>query len=1214
MITIRRSSLVLVVIFCISLLTVLPVPAPPTVHAAPINENENSNESGFNDTAANAQVLANIGLNNPVHAAIGQPGDVDWFAFDVVAGQGYVVELFDVNQSLGTVQGNNCSSYARKGVWSAVYTSVSATTPLSRMCNNNAGGNVLQEHAFIASSTGQFFVRVAAHAPTVSGSYRLRILPGYSVSGADWNPMTFEPNNSGFNAYLIQPGKDNALTAAIEPHGSGLYSEKADVDWYRFETEPNRTYTIELFDAASSLASTGGNNCSSYSRSGLWLKAYDGSTEVASTCTTSPGVHVHTNIVTPPAGAGGTIFIRVTAHADTVSGSYRIRVLPRYDEAGAAWDSVTFEPNNRAANAFQITPGYSTVLRSTIEARDTRYSTEYADKDWYRFQAEAGRSYRIEVFDVDGSLSESTGSNCSSYSRSGLWLELLGPAFNSLKRECTNNGTNPVQTFIQLDNASSSTYYFSVMPHANTVDGNYSVRVRPLYCNNVTQISEATCETLVTLYEWLDGPNWTKRDGWLITNTPCSWHGVQCTGNQITGLNLANNNLRGPLPDAISTLNNLRNLRLDGNPNLTGKLPAAMTRVAGLQTFRFASTGLCEQDNPTFQGWIDSIQAADRAHLCGAVLNLNKSVSATTARPGDTLTYSLVVDGNGGPTLFTLADTLPAGLSYVDGSLTAGSYNPGSREISYSGVVSTTQTVTITYRAIVNANVASGTIIANTASASSATQVLEESVSVAIANPQAINTLVLIYYGADNDLAPDGLNVLNSAEQAANNPHAVVLMMLDGPGPRDAFLYLLQPDTTANCPNYTNPTCNGRYVLGKNMWEWPDLTADASALADFISGALLAYPNADQVILSIIGHGSGISAAGLADQPGRRQHRYDPLAGLLVDNYPTVSSLSTRSLGDGLREGLARARAGGVRDARIDGLYLDACLMGMVEVAYEIRDSVDFLLVSPHIKWAVSEYDRHLKAIDGQRNTRQILEAWMTNEADLLAEHNHPHTYAVIDVGQIRGVQSALNNLSSALIASLSSDPANKARIKAAFEAADFFDSNGDYQLNPTSDTYVDLGSLLQTLGGQFPTNTAVQNAVGGVQTALNAAVVKRMHRNGFPHMAPETAWTWETFSGLSIYAPLSTDGWQRRYYTERHFQAIADGQWANLLTAYWGGDPPQVPGSSSLPLARLATDFEPAATPTATTTPEPAVTPTATATPEPINNSASVYLPLVIR
>jgi uncharacterized repeat protein (TIGR01451 family) len=53
-------------------------------------------------------------------------------------------------------------------------------------------------------------------------------------------------------------------------------------------------------------------------------------------------------------------------------------------------------------------------------------------------------------------------------------------------------------------------------------------------------------------------------------------------------------------------------------------------------------------------------------------LDLDKTVSSPTAQPGDRLTYELLLTATDGTVKATLTDTLPAGLTYVPGSLTDG--------------------------------------------------------------------------------------------------------------------------------------------------------------------------------------------------------------------------------------------------------------------------------------------------------------------------------------------------------------------------------------------------------------------------------------------------------------------------------------------------------------------------------------------------------------
>lgn len=70
---------------------------------------------------------------------------------------------------------------------------------------------------------------------------------------------------------------------------------------------------------------------------------------------------------------------------------------------------------------------------------------------------------------------------------------------------------------------------------------------------------------LVALYNSTDGPNWLRDDNWLNTpplDNPCGfyWQGITCENGRVTGINLSNNNLKGPLPPEIGNLTELKTL------------------------------------------------------------------------------------------------------------------------------------------------------------------------------------------------------------------------------------------------------------------------------------------------------------------------------------------------------------------------------------------------------------------------------------------------------------------------------------------------------------------------------------------------------------------------------------------------------------------------------------------------------------------------------
>jgi hypothetical protein len=86
---------------------------------------------------------------------------------------------------------------------------------------------------------------------------------------------------------------------------------------------------------------------------------------------------------------------------------------------------------------------------------------------------------------------------------------------------------------------------------------------------------------LVALYQQTAGAAWTNRTNWL-TGRVGTWQGITETGGQITAVNLANNRLTGPVPDAFADMAALHSVNLSGNqitkfPNLT-----TSTGLAGL--------------------------------------------------------------------------------------------------------------------------------------------------------------------------------------------------------------------------------------------------------------------------------------------------------------------------------------------------------------------------------------------------------------------------------------------------------------------------------------------------------------------------------------------------------------------------------------------------------------------------------------------------------
>ncbi|GAB2274858.1 hypothetical protein Dimus_009629 [Dionaea muscipula] len=89
---------------------------------------------------------------------------------------------------------------------------------------------------------------------------------------------------------------------------------------------------------------------------------------------------------------------------------------------------------------------------------------------------------------------------------------------------------------------------------------------------------------LLNLKQQLGNP--PALDSWNTTaaSNPCSWSGVQCSGDEaITGLNLSNFNIREEIPTSVCNLSGLTNLNLSWN-YFPGEFPRALYNCHGLQS------------------------------------------------------------------------------------------------------------------------------------------------------------------------------------------------------------------------------------------------------------------------------------------------------------------------------------------------------------------------------------------------------------------------------------------------------------------------------------------------------------------------------------------------------------------------------------------------------------------------------------------------------
>jgi uncharacterized protein YjdB len=119
-------------------------------------------------------------------------------------------------------------------------------------------------------------------------------------------------------------------------------------------------------------------------------------------------------------------------------------------------------------------------------------------------------------------------------------------------------------------------------------------------------------KALLALYNSTNGASWTKHDGWNTDADLKDWYGVTMSGNQVTNLKLAKNNLQGNIPESLfelmavtrmadeaesrtetteAILSGLIELDLSGN-KLSGVIPEGIGNLTLLTTLRLDNNKL----------------------------------------------------------------------------------------------------------------------------------------------------------------------------------------------------------------------------------------------------------------------------------------------------------------------------------------------------------------------------------------------------------------------------------------------------------------------------------------------------------------------------------------------------------------------------------------------------------------------------------------------
>lgn len=315
------------------------------------------------------------------------------------------------------------------------------------------------------------------------------------------------------------------------------------------------------------------------------------------------------------------------------------------------------------------------------------------------------------------------------------------------------------------------------------------------------------------------------------------------------------------------------------------------------------------------------------------------------------------------------------------------------------------------------------------------------------------NLLSLIAH--DNDLSSAGNHYRQAAEDLASYTNLHTAMVYDSPGN------------------------NGIQLMGFNgQWFNQGDQEINSGSVDYVSTFLKwsrSYAPAQNTALVLADHGGGIV----------RGIMFDDSAGHVGMDIPD----------------LARVLAA----QPVQLLMFDACLMNMLEVAYELREGAGVLIGAESVTYAGSW---PYAAIGAAMNPGGTPEAVAKRVTDAIGPNVYRATVSAIRTSGAQAAAQALDKLSRAALAKMKSDPAFARELRDAIGKGQSYKFNDDRRF-ALYNSYRDMVSVMKQLSAV--SDSAVAEAAREAEAAARAMVIASWRdTNHYPDS-----------NGVSLYAPV---------------------------------------------------------------------------------------------
>lgn len=355
------------------------------------------------------------------------------------------------------------------------------------------------------------------------------------------------------------------------------------------------------------------------------------------------------------------------------------------------------------------------------------------------------------------------------------------------------------------------------------------------------------------------------------------------------------------------------------------------------------------------------------------------------------------------------------------------------------------------------------------------------------------------------------LGALYRLEQAAPHAQVTVAALYDGPlpGGGDSFRYLFRPDGSFS-----------QESLGEvNM-------GDPQTLVEFVRWGLTQAP-ADHTYLALADHATALD--GIAwDLTSGRNERLTP--------------------GE-IRSALVAITEGGAYP--IDVLHYDGCLMGLLELAYQVRGLARYLVASENLGWSIFAYEQYRALVTPQQTPQGLAEGIAARYAQLVGGAGYPATVAALDLSQVDATARAIDALAGELLRYALASGENRLRLAQLRSQVQKLDSGADFFLQ-NEDEYLDLDHWAEVVAAGVSDSGVVAQAEA-VRSRLRQLVLRNYATSGSLEAVVGVVgagYDLRNARGVGVYYPPRASVRTYQTYVQGELTFVTDTRWDEYLGA----------------------------------------------------------------